>query len=70
VKSHLPTAAAVLAVGKLEQSPSAKTLEYLLCTSVPLLTSTKPAASVIPDDCWRKVGADCGGEICSRSYCE
>ena len=43
------TAAAVLELGRLEQSPNDHMLEYLLCLNVNLSTSTNPASFVIPD---------------------
>lgn len=41
----LPTAAAVFDVGRLVQSPIAKTLGYFLCCRVSLSTSTQPFSS-------------------------
>ena len=64
-----PTAAAVLAVGTLVQSPRPKMFGYLLCCSVSFLTSKKPAASVIGEvEFFNVSGADIGGATWRKSY--
>ena len=63
----LPTAAAVLDVGTLVQSPMPKTLLYLTCWRVSLLTLRYPAASVRAALDLRALGALIGGTTCSIS---
>ena len=63
----LPTAAAVLDVGTLVQSPMPKTLLYLTCWRVSLLTLRYPAASVRAELDLRALGALIGGTTCSIS---
>lgn len=61
------TAAAVLLVGTLEQSPRANTLLYRLCCKVSLLTSTHPAASEMGLPTITSRGP-IGGVTCSMEY--
>lgn len=63
------TAAAVLPLGELEQSPIAKMLLYFLCLMVTLSTSTKPAWSEmgLPR---RQSGGPIGGVIWMKLYCK
>lgn len=60
-------AAAVLLVGRLVQSPMAKTLRNFLCWSVSLVTSTKPLPSASADLARNSCGA-MGAPICRKSY--
>lgn len=59
-------AAAVLDVGRFEQSPSAQTLLYFLCYKVLGSISTKPAASPSPLALINP-GGPWGGTRCSKS---
>ena len=62
IYSNIPTAAAVLAVGILVQSPRPKILGYFTCCSVCLFTSRKPVWSTIEHGVFFKTfGADIGG---------
>lgn len=63
----LPTAAAVLDVGRLVQSPIPNTFGNLLCCRVSLSTSTQPAASAT-GLILRTSGELIGGVTCSISY--
>ena len=65
--SDQPTAAAVLAVGRLLQSPRLNTLGNLSCCSVCLSTDTKPASLARGLDLSTD-GADMGGVACRKSY--
>ena len=60
-------AAAVLLVGRLVQSPIAKTLGNFLCCNVSLTTSTKPLASANGDLARNSCG-DIGAPMCKKSY--
>ena len=61
-------AAAVLAVGKFEQSPNEKTFLYVRCWSVLGLTSTYPDWST-SFDLPTTSGEEHGGDTCNISYC-
>mmetsp|Transcript_42213 Transcript_42213/g.99042 ORF Transcript_42213/g.99042 Transcript_42213/m.99042 type:complete len:214 (+) Transcript_42213:367-1008(+) len=62
----LATAAAVLVVGALQQSPSANTFLNLTCWRVAWSTSTKPSLSA-SGEFFTNAGADWGGTTCSAS---
>lgn len=59
-------AAAVLEVGRFEQSPAAQMLGYFLCCNVYLSTSTYPEESAKPDSAIN-LGGFIGGTKCSKS---
>ena len=77
IPSWAATAAAVLAVGTLVQSPIPKMLgnlvvvmmadAYLVCCRVSLSTQRKPPASTRAGLVRRASGVDMGGVMCSRS---
>lgn len=63
----LPTAAAVLDVGRLVQSPIPNTLAYVLCWRLYLLTSSQPAASS-NEEPFSTAGGPIGGVTWIISY--
>jgi len=65
---YTPTPAAVLAVGRLVQSPMPNTLGYLTCCKLSLLTARKPASSASGLDLMAS-GGEHGGPTCSMEYC-
>lgn len=68
LSEYLPTAAAVLELGELQQSPIAKILEYLTCCSVSLSTSTNPASFDSSLLFLMQSDVDIGGVTCSKEY--
>ena len=67
-KCHLPTAAAVLAVGRFVQSPMPKTFGYFVCCRVSLFTSKKPVLSRIDEACFNVSGTEQAGATWSIEY--
>ena len=66
---HIPTAAAVLALGVLQLSPMPKTLLYLVCCIVSRVTVRKPVAGSTRALDRSASGVDIGGVMCKKLYC-